>query len=384
MNRWFSTLVTIVLITVPVVRGQESHVETRYYKDTNRTVLTSDLIYVINSPSQFMQIQLVGRFAGQGKPTQLPDKLNLQFYSFTRDPVYQTDTNHRLRAKVDDQVFDFGLLTYAKLDGKGKDEKEKTNPNPVGGNLGVEFSIPDAAVITKVVNRSLLTAEIMSTRGLAVSDLRTLAAGKDVVLRVGDTVFRLTPVHLAILREFAEAIAPANLTSDTGPAEDSPINSDVPSDQNNTSLADTLKWLKNRLGADSATKDVALSRRFEPIDFRTCRISYRAVPLIDHLRNSDTLIYSIMEYEVNLADLNPEAIDVSGVMDFAHLSMRTRDYQPKIKVYTHANLGGTMGRTLKDALTESTMISLRNITAAREFKAGLIHAINLCQTQSQK
>ena len=88
-----------------------------------------------------------------------------------------------------------------------------------------------------------------------------------------------------------------------------------------------------------------------------------------------------MEYQLDLADLNPEATRVADLGEYAAVSMQTRDYQPKIKLFKHANDSGTMGRTLEDSLTESAGINFKNRAAALQFKTALTHAINLCHAQ---
>jgi hypothetical protein len=70
---------------------------------------------------------------------------------------------------------------------------------------------------------------------------------------------------------------------------------------------------------------------------------------------------------------------VFDLADHAMVSMTTRDYQPKIKLFTHANDSGTMGRTLEDALTETASINFKNRAAALQFRKALAHAVNLCK-----
>lgn len=84
---------------------------------------------------------------------------------------------------------------------------------------------------------------------------------------------------------------------------------------------------------------------------------------------------------MDLADLNPEALRVSDLGDYATASMTVRDYQPKIKVFTHSNDNGMMGRTLEEALTEVAFINLKDKAAAFQFKNALSHAIKLCHAQ---
>jgi hypothetical protein len=113
--------------------------------------------------------------------------------------------------------------------------------------------------------------------------------------------------------------------------------------------------------------------------FESCEIAYRVTPLIRTSQVSSALVFPIMEYQINLADLNPEAVRVSDLADYAMVNMTTRDYQPKIKLFTHANDSGTMGRTLEDALTETASINFKNRAAALQFRKALAHAIKLCE-----
>lgn len=375
----------ILFFAAHVGPGQDSHVQITYDKATDRTVVRSDFLYVINTPSQFMEIQLVGRYRGPGKPSQPPDKLYIEFSSFSADPIYQEDARHHLRVKADNQIIDFGLLSYARLDEKGKAEKSRTNPKPLRSNFDFGAALPSAAVISASKRSQPLTLELMSVTDLTPSNLKALADAAEVVMRLGQDVFRLTPMQQRILREFADSVSPKNTdpaaaTANTR-AEPVEVASGVPSEQNKASLAETLSWLKTHLEHDSGTNDIPVPRRIEPMRLKSCQISYRVVPLIRTSPVSATLVYVIFEYQIDLADLNPEAIRVSEGPGYASLTMITRDYQAKIKVYKHANDGGIMGRTLEDGLSESAVIKLKTKPAALEFKTALAHAINLCQAK---
>ena len=49
----FAPLALAMALT-SAARGQQSHVRTRYAKDIDLTMVDSDLLYVINMPSQFL------------------------------------------------------------------------------------------------------------------------------------------------------------------------------------------------------------------------------------------------------------------------------------------------------------------------------------------
>ncbi len=358
--------------------AQEKHVELRYFKDTDRTVASSDLLYVVNMPSQFMQLQLVGRYPKQGKPQGVPDKINLVFFSYATQTLYQMDDAHRLRIKVDDQILDLGLLGYAKLEEK-KDDTKKTNS-------GVRPGLSSSALIAANRNNPLVV-ETMSTSAITLADLTTMARAQNVIFRIGDTVFPLKPMHQTILREFVDAITPANVDS-TAARPEAPVKltapADVPSEDNQAPLDQTLSWLKKQIEHEGSTKDPVVERKLEPLDFKSCRVSYRVVPLFSAVPVSTTLVYSILEYQVNLADLNPEAVGVANLSNYSTVSLATRNLEKKILIYQHANQNGSTGRTLKEGSSAYVQLKFKSSEAADNFKFALVHAINLCQSQPAK
>ena len=369
------------LAALTSARAQESYVQARYEKSIDRTIVHSDVFYVINTPSQFMQIQLVGRYPGQGKPVKMPDPIYVEFYSYAPEPLYQIDSKHRLLVKADTKVIDFGLLSYWNVEGKGKVAKERANAKPPKTNPDFSVSVPATAVITTTHKKEDLTVEFLSIAELSLADLKLLADAEDLVMKIGDTVFRFRPIHKTILHQFAQSISPEKIDSMPKESHRETLPADVPSDERQTPLAKTLRWLKTQIERNGATNDILTPKRFEPLKFDTCNISYRAVPLIRTSQVSSSLVRAIMAYQFELADLNPQAVRVADLEDYATVSMTTRDYQPKIRMFKHANDGGTMGRTLEDALTESASINFKTKAVALQFKTAISRAINLCHAQ---
>jgi hypothetical protein len=372
------TSLALALVLTSAVRGQQPHVQARYAKEADVTIVDSDLFYVINMPSQFMIMRFEGAYSRQGKPTQLPRRINLQFSSYSLKALYQPDNSHRLKVKLDDQILDFGLLAYSKLDEnyRTKEGEQKTNPR-------IRPTLPSAALIGTTGKDVGLTEEIMWTN-LALADLTKLAQASTVLTKIGDTVFPLTAMHMTILREFATAITPSNLDS-IAPANinEPPLTPDVPSDANRAPLDETLKWLKTEIDREGSTKDIVIARKLEPLEFKDCRIKYRLVPLVRTSQVAPTIVNAIMVYQLNLGDLNPETVTSAKLGDYAIVFAATRDVQPKIKVFKHANDDGSTGRTLEESESAKLAINMKSLEAAAHLKAALIHAINLCHAQRQ-
>jgi hypothetical protein len=381
----FACAVVACLIQAPfhpasaIADLQESHVEHRYVKSSNLTVVTSDSLYVINMPTQFMQVRLTGRYPDQGPPTQMPDKITLQFDSYATDPLYPKDESHRLAVRADAEVLDFGLMSYVALREDGKDTYTAGQKSV----LGVRSPIPPDALVRTANKGKALTLESMSVTDVPLSQITKLARASQVLMKIGDTVFALTATQLSILREFVTSITPAGglgTATEAAPKASTPnIPPDVPSNANNASLDLTLKWLKKELPRSGAKGGIGARGKIEVVDFNSCKIKYRIVPLIRTSAVSSSLVYTIIEYQFNLADINPETVRAADLKDFSTLIFSTFNEEQKIKVISRANASGMAGRTLEETLKAGAILYLRDANSATQIKEAFVHAIELCR-----
>ena len=368
-------VLTLVLAVSAIASAQESHVNVRYEKSSDTTTVATDLLYVIDMPAQFMQIQFTGRYPNQGKPKELPYAISVEFNSYGTKSFYNKDDAHHLRVKAGDEILDVGLLNYARFEESKKDQSYPDRPA-----FKLRGGLPSTALVASTGNSPGLTLELMS-RPISLRDLATMARANEVLMKIGDTVFQLTPMHMKILREFVAALSPPNidpaLVKTVAPP---PIPNDIPSDANNTSLNETLKWLRAYIEREGTANDVVVPKQLQIMNLNSCRISYRKVPVIRNA--SENLVYAIMEYQMNLADLNPEAVTVADYADHSSVFIQTHDAEPKIKIIKRANtIQGTPGRTLDETLGALTSINLKSHEAASHFKVAFRHAINLCHAQ---
>src|SRR5205814_10578151 len=157
------------------------------------------------------------------------------------------------------------------------------------------------------------------------------------------------------------------------------IPSDVPSDANKASLDATLKWLGTALEHNTPPKGPFVPRKFEASEFRSCKIRYTLVPIRRTSPVSDQLVYAINQYELYLAELNPEAVSVSQLSDYAAILLATRNSEARIRITMRWNDNGMAGRTMDERSVASTSIDLRNANAAAQIKVAIVHAIGLCR-----
>jgi hypothetical protein len=223
----------------------------------------------------------------------------------------------------------------------------------------------------------------MSITNVGLADLTKVASAGRILMKIGATVFALTPVQASILRDFVAAVTPDKADAALAiPGVKAPeISADVPSDANKASLDATLKWLKNEFARSGTANEPVVPKRLEPAEFKGCQINYRRIPVFRNSPVSNTLVYAIMEYQLNLADLNPEALSIANQTEYSTVFLVTRNQEKKIKVFTRANDHGFVGRTLDEKHSSSAAFSLSNAKAAAEVKVALVHAINLCQAQ---
>lgn len=363
------------------VYRQESHVQRRYVKSTSLTLVNSDSLYVINMPTQFMQLELSARYPNQGPPTQAPDQVTLLFQSYTTAPLYQKDESHRLFVKADAEVLDFGLLSYAGFQESGKDKYMADEK----ARLGVSSPLPPVALVREANKGKPLTLESMSATDVQLSQLTKLARAGQVLMKIGDTVFALSPGQLGVLREFVAAVTPAGGAgaADGAPKASAPnVPPDVPSNANNAPLDSTLRWLKKELPRASAMASIAVPGQIEVVDFKGCKISYRVVPRFRNSSVSPSLVRAIIEYQFDLADINPETVRAADSKDFSMLTFNTVNQEQKIKVFSRANDNGMAGRTLDETSKAGAIFYLRDANSAAQIKEAFVHAVTLCRPHS--
>ena len=361
------------------VYRQEPHVQQRYVKSTNLTLVNSDSLYVINMPAQFMQLELSARYPSQGPPTQVPDKVTLEFQSYATAPLYQKDESHRLAVKADAEVLDFGLMSYTGLRENGKD----TYTTDEKARLGISSPLPSVALVRAANKGQPLTLESMSVTDVPLSRLTKLARASQVLMKIGETVFALTPNQLGVLREFVAAVTPAGgagVASDAAPKAAAPnIPRDVPSNANNAPLDSTLRWLKKELPRAGAKAGIGVPGQIEVVDFNSCQIRYRIVPRFRNAPVSPSLFYAIIEYQFDLVDINPETVRTADLKDFSMLTFSTVNQEQKIKVVSRANDNGMAGRTLDETSKASAILYLRDANSAAQIKEAFVHAVELCR-----
>jgi hypothetical protein len=318
-------LISITFIFVPAffVAGQQqkSRVHTEYLKDTNRTTVAANTLYVFNSPEQFVQLQLRGLIWGK-EPLFPAEQLRLEFYSFSQSAIFKKEEDREIEITIDDHKLKLSKAEYQKV---GADKARQMLPKSaiVNGNVVME------TLFFKV------TPEVIGD----------WIEAKNIEFRLGAINFVLNDNHKSIVREFGTYVLPsADVTPQPGTGVESVVPV-LPAELTNASLPTTLNWLRDKLTTSAVTANWGRINHFEAIQFSNCKIEYRII--------NESVGWGT---RIDLSKVNPNSIKAVSYEDRAYVYFRTE--------------GGGF----------ATSITLASAKSAPTITAALKQAVTLCQT----
>ena len=197
--------VFFALVLSPSLRAQNPHVSNRYIKDSKTTVVETDLMYLINTPQQFVQLGLVARYPNERleKP---PKKIDLLIWSFSKDAMYRQVKDHTVKFDTDGEVWNISLQLYAVFKGEVKNGQDIfwSEKRP---DLGEPSPLPDnAQVKVKEGMNGLLMEQIFLE--LKPDQIRKIAGAKRVVMQLGVNRFELSDEYMSTIRDFNSRLIP--------------------------------------------------------------------------------------------------------------------------------------------------------------------------------
>jgi hypothetical protein len=204
-NYRICSLILLISVFSISVYAQDPHVRTEYMKDIKMTKVETDLMYVINNPTQFMQVSLSSRYKGE-KLVQLPSKINLSIWSSSKDALYRKDKDRKLIVVTDGEEWSLGTLSHLVMKGETKDGKDAfySENRPA---LGIQILLPLSAKIRDGNNVNGLFMEWMLT-DMKPEQFLKIANAKKVEFRLGNTSFGFTENQMDTVRDFASRIKP--------------------------------------------------------------------------------------------------------------------------------------------------------------------------------
>lgn len=206
------TLPALLVLTLPLcARAQDPHVHSEYSKDEDTSRVYTDFMHVMDTPEQFMQLQLGARFRGR-QMKKAPGVL-LEIWSISRKALYRGGGKKgtKLTVTVDGETAQ-SPVRYMRLKGvtrHGKDLfiDESEFLSTLGGLFKVESPLPDDAKIRSGKKIDGMKMERMFVSMSAETFLK-IAAARKIELMLDNTAFGFTDNHLNTIRDLARRITP--------------------------------------------------------------------------------------------------------------------------------------------------------------------------------
>lgn len=194
----------VLLLPAPLI-GQDPHVRTQYKKDSKTTVIETDLMYVINTPQQFLQMGFVTRYPKERleKP---PKKIDLLIWSFSREVNYREEKDHTVKFDTDAESWGATPQLYVVFKGESKNGQE-IFWNEKRPALGQPSHLPDSAQVKASGGVNGLFMEQIFVE-LKPDQLLKIARAKQVEMQLGMTRVKLTDEYLSTIRDFNSRLIP--------------------------------------------------------------------------------------------------------------------------------------------------------------------------------
>jgi hypothetical protein len=328
-------------------QGQRARVRAEYDQERGHTHVAANVLYLLNTPEQFVELQLRGQYWGK-RLLFTADEVSLEFYSFSAAAKYRDEKSRRLVAVLDGKEFDLGPATY------------KTISADKAGEL-----LPKNARLSGKPLLEVLIAKVEPAHASALADARR------VEFRLSDLRLALDDEHMSILREFNSFVnlAPgAAIPSGEGVEA---LMAELPPALKDAQINTTLKWLEESLFKHAVFSRNGYAWRLVPTHFSDCKIAYR----IAQKRALGAVgPPSVTVFSVDLADLDAESVRAVSYDGMTYVYLRTRGGEQKIRSAwpTDADHGFTRA---------STTITLDDAKAAPGITAALAQAVRLCQAK---
>ena len=205
MNKVHVLLLSLVVLATCVTgNAQVSGIHTEYIKDNKTTRVETNMLYVYNTPDQFVQLSLRSWYKGE-KLTSAPTKVDLEVFSFSKNSLYKETKDRGLVIVADGQEFTFGKLTHTVMKGETKNGVDSFFAAGGNPNLGMQVPVPQSAQIKAGGNLNGITMEWMGL-SMKPDPFLKLAKAAKLEFRIGTTSLQLTERHVEIIHNFANQI----------------------------------------------------------------------------------------------------------------------------------------------------------------------------------
>ena len=379
--------ITIGLALLALLVGQNpsATIHSSYDDTIKSTEIRTNWLYVLNAPDQFLQLKFDARFSGKQMPKTGPTVFEIQVISQALQHRYADLPE--LVAIADGVEIKIGKMAQHPIQAimgmlrGGKKESESM----VNDTLS---PVPPSAAVLAQHKASDLVGEWIVTK-ISLDQLKTLAKASKIDWKLGTTTFSFIEIQMTRLRQFVDATSKDSVVvaADTVSEEQNarPLRTDTPSEANNTSLKETLAWLKQQLTMNAGeTFDLGEARTLSLSKFNGCYVEWHLSPKATRVETpgiTRRLPAMTLTYIAELKDLDPQSVRVSRSGD--NLQFFTRNHSKSIKLTFTDDSTGQVNGFMTQTVDSASFILKRNDTGG-EMREALSHAIKLCQSGHTK
>jgi hypothetical protein len=180
---------------------QAQTVRTGYDKDSKKTTIETNMLYLLNAPEQFVEVQFTTSFKGE-KMVKLPDRITVTVWSVSKKSLYRTGA--QLSAIADGERLKLGINDPAVMTGETKNGEDSFYNE---GGLGLQVPTPASAKVRNAQGVNGLALE-MFVFTIKPDQLDRIGEAKQLEFRLGDTALPVTEGQMNILRDFASRLKP--------------------------------------------------------------------------------------------------------------------------------------------------------------------------------
>jgi hypothetical protein len=205
-SRLFFLILACYLSFAAIGQSQDTHVRSEYMPKIKMTKVESDMMFVINTVEQFMQVGLIARYPNQQLVTP-PKNVTVTIFSNSPKLLYEGTNDQNLIAITDGESWKAGELKYWSGKGSKTDKGQEMFASEKRPGLGLQNPLPPNANVGqgRAIDQLYLEWLIIE---LKPEQFARLAQAHKVEFQIGRTKFQFTDDQMNTIRAFASSITP--------------------------------------------------------------------------------------------------------------------------------------------------------------------------------
>lgn len=193
------------LMFAAAAQAQDDGVGSEYVKSDKSTRVYTASLYAVNTPEQFLEIQLEAWYKGEKLATP-PAKVTLAVYSFSKKPIFEKQ-KRTLVVAHDGGELKVGEFSEVLLKGTTLKGVDTFFPEDGTADNGIQIPVPTSAVVKAGGKVDGLVMEMMNLT-MKTDQFMQFAKSSKMELRIGTASLPLNELQVQIMHRFADRITP--------------------------------------------------------------------------------------------------------------------------------------------------------------------------------